>query len=248
MWVLPSRGRGYDLSAPRDLWRVGPCHPRQDQSKPSPRSHARRRAQAPARGAFPWHLSAEDRVWSHHVGPTCRIPAPCDSPRRGATRSVWWRRVARAILVPPSPAASSEAASRSMRSNRRRDTNPERRLRSALHRRGWRFRVDLAVPVAGGRARPDLAFTRRRVAVFVDGCFWHGCPVHGHPPRSNRGYWGPKLARNAQRDRLDTERLERAGWTVVRLWEHVPIDEGIELVERALSAPAASNGVSAPGS
>lgn len=75
-----------------------------------------------------------------------------------------------------------------MRGNRRRDTAPELRLRSALHARGWRFRVDLPIAVDGGRARPDLVFTRWRVAVFVDGCFWHSCPVHGRPPLSNSGY------------------------------------------------------------
>lgn len=88
--------------------------------------------------------------------------------------------------------------------------------------------------MAGGRARPDLAFTRRRVAVFVDGCFWHGCPDHGRPPLSNGSYWGPKLARNAERDRIDTERLENAGWFVVRLWEHVPVEEAVQRVESAL--------------
>jgi DNA mismatch endonuclease (patch repair protein) len=122
-----------------------------------------------------------------------------------------------------------------MRGNRRRDTSPERRVRSALHRRGWRFRVDLAVAVAGGRARPDIAFTRRRVAVFIDGCFWHCCPEHGRPPLSNVGYWGPKLARNVERDRVDTERLRAAGWRVVRLWEHAPIGEAVVIVERELA-------------
>lgn len=149
------------------------------------------------------------------------------------------------IVVPPAPQSSSEAVSRSMRSNRRRDTSPERRLRSALHARGWRFRVDLAISATSGRARPDLAFTRRRVAVFVDGCFWHCCPIHGRPPVSNGGYWGPKLARNVQRDRLDTERLETTGWTVVRLWEHIPLEQGVELVERALDAAGQPQTVSA---
>lgn len=144
--------------------------------------------------------------------------------------------MASVISVPPAPASSSEAVSRSMRSNRRRDTSPELHLRSALHARGWRFRVDLAIPAGGGRPRPDLAFTRRRVAVFVDGCFWHCCPVHGRPPLSNGSYWGPKLARNTERDRLDTDRLEEAGWIVVRLWEHVPLEIAVDAVESALIA------------
>jgi DNA mismatch endonuclease (patch repair protein) len=134
----------------------------------------------------------------------------------------------------PVPVASSVGVARSMRGNRRRDTSPERRLRSALHRRGWRFRVDLPVLIESKRARPDLAFTRKRVAVFVDGCFWHCCPEHGRPPLSNTAYWGPKLARNAQRDQLDTERLQAAGWWVVRVWEHVPLEDAVATVERAL--------------
>lgn len=125
-----------------------------------------------------------------------------------------------------------------MRSNRRRDTSPERRLRSALHARGWRFRVDLPVLAGDRKARPDLAFTRRRVAVFVDGCFWHCCPVHGRPPLSNGSYWEPKLARNVQRDRLDTQALEYAGWTVVRLWEHESLDAAIDQIEATLAAVA----------
>jgi DNA mismatch endonuclease (patch repair protein) len=88
--------------------------------------------------------------------------------------------------------------------------------------------------VARRRARPDLAFTRKRVAVFIDGCFWHSCPEHGRPPLSNTAYWGPKLAHNVQRDRLDTERLQSAGWTVVRVWEHVPLEDAVAEVEQAL--------------
>lgn len=150
--------------------------------------------------------------------------------------SVRFSLMASQISVPRAPASSSEAVSRSMRSNRRRDTSPELRLRSALHSRGWRFRVDLAIPAGGGRPRPDLVFTRRRVAVFVDGCFWHCCPVHGRPPLSNGSYWGPKLARNAERDQLDNDRLEVAGWIVVRLWEHVPLETAVEVVESVLIA------------
>jgi DNA mismatch endonuclease (patch repair protein) len=74
------------------------------------------------------------------------------------------------------------------------------------------------------------------VAVFVDGCFWHCCPVHGRPPLSNGSYWGPKLARNAERDQLDNDRLEVAGWIVVRLWEHVPLETAVEVVESVLIA------------
>ena len=83
--------------------------------------------------------------------------------------------------------------------------------------------------------RPDIVFTRSRVAVFVDGCYWHRCPLHGNTPKVNTDYWGPKFARNVERDRLDSEALESEGWEVVRLWEHVPVDEAVEEVRAALA-------------
>ena len=106
-----------------------------------------------------------------------------------------------------------------MSTARRRDTAPELALRRALHARGLRYRV--TYPVPGNRLRTiDIAFTRAKVAVFVDGCFWHGCPDHGTQPRANAGWWATKLAANAARDR-DTDRLlTEAGWTVLRVWEH----------------------------
>ena len=103
-----------------------------------------------------------------------------------------------------SPVPSGAAASATMRANRRRDTTPERILRSALHRLGWRFRVDLPVEADRRRVRPDIVFTRRRVAVFVDGCFWHACPEHGQQPSANSSYWKPKLRRKEERDQADT--------------------------------------------
>ena len=94
-----------------------------------------------------------------------------------------------------------------MRANRRRDTKPERLLRSELHRRGLRFRKDLRIQVEGGSARPDVIFTRARVAVFIDGCFWHSCPQHGEIPRANRDFWQTKLQGNIDRDRRNTAAL-----------------------------------------
>ena len=129
---------------------------------------------------------------------------------------------------------TTESTSRAMRSNRRTDTRPELALRSELHRRGLRFRKDFPVTVAGHRARPDVVFTRARVAVFVDGCFWHSCPDHGRPPNSNKDYWGPKLARNVERDRIGDEALSAAGWAVVRVWEHTPSAQAAELVLETL--------------
>ncbi len=120
----------------------------------------------------------------------------------------------------PYPEPTTEAASRIGRANRRAGTRPEVALRSALHRRGLRFRKDLLLRVGGLRVRPDIVFTRARVAVFVDGCFWHCCPAHGTTPRSNPGYWGPKLRRNVERDEQVDGALAGAGWQVVRVWEH----------------------------
>jgi DNA mismatch endonuclease (patch repair protein) len=106
-----------------------------------------------------------------------------------------------------------------MSNARRRDTAPEIALRRELHARGLRYRV--AYPVPGQRRRTiDIAFTRAKVAVMVDGCFWHGCPDHGTRPKANSAWWREKLAANAARD-TDTNRvLQELGWRVVRIWEH----------------------------
>ncbi len=141
------------------------------------------------------------------------------------------------------PAPSSPGASATMKANRRRDTGPERRLRSALHQRGWRFRVDLPLEAANSRVRPDIVFTQRRLAVFVDGCFWHLCPDHGRQPRANASYWRPKLQRNLERDRADTRSLEAAGWTVLRIWEHEDLQGAVAAVEAALSASQSPSGM-----
>lgn len=105
-----------------------------------------------------------------------------------------------------------------MLSNRRRDTAPELRVRRILHAAGLRYRVDFA-PL-GGRRRADIVFTRHRIAVFIDGCFWHGCPRHATMPKTNSNYWLPKLERNIERDRATDALLRSVGWTVLRYWEH----------------------------
>ena len=128
-----------------------------------------------------------------------------------------------------------------MRANRRSDTAPELTLRSELQRRGLRFRKNLLLKLPNGRVRPDVVFTRAKVAVFVDGCFWHVCPEHGQIPRANRGYWEPKLARNVERDRRNNAMLEEEGWKVLRFFEHVPVEQAAETVEGAVIArPAGS--------
>ena len=128
----------------------------------------------------------------------------------------------------------SAGRSRNLAAIRRRDTKPEVALRSLLHRRGRRFRKDYRLDLADARVRPDLVFTRSRVAVFVDGCFWHVCPVHGREPTHNEWYWTPKLRRNVARDRIADAALAAAGWTVIRIWEHVPVEEAAVRVETAL--------------
>ncbi len=107
-----------------------------------------------------------------------------------------------------------------MEANRRADTMRERRLRSELHARGLRFRKDFRFAAAGRPVRPDIVFARERVAVFVDGCFWHRCSKHSTAPRANADYWRDKLARNVERDRANDAALNDAGWAVVRVWEH----------------------------
>ena len=118
------------------------------------------------------------------------------------------------------PFPTSAAVSAAMRGNRKRDTGPELRLRSLLHTRGLRFRANRELIVPGLRVRADIVFPRRRVAVFVDGCFWHSCPRHRTSPKANAAWWAAKLAENRRRDAHTNRRLRNAGWHVVRVWEH----------------------------
>jgi DNA mismatch endonuclease (patch repair protein) len=122
-----------------------------------------------------------------------------------------------------------------MQANRRSDTDPERRLRSALHARGLRFRKDFRLSAAGRPVRPDIVFTRSRVAVFVDGCFWHRCPVHATDPRANAAFWERKFERNVERDGADNAALVAAGWSVVRVWEHEDPEVAAERVVALLA-------------
>jgi DNA mismatch endonuclease (patch repair protein) len=125
----------------------------------------------------------------------------------------------------PYPEPSNDTATRVGKANRRADTKAEVRLRSSLHHRGLRFRKDYLVRVDGVRARVDIVFTRVKLAIFVDGCFWHGCPLHQRVPKRNRDYWVPKLVANSERDRRVDAALRAAGWTVERVWEHEDADE-----------------------
>ena len=113
----------------------------------------------------------------------------------------------------------------------RRDTAPELALRRELHRRGLRYRVQTKVP-GNDRRTIDIAFPRAQLAVYVDGCFWHGCPEHFVHPRANSEWWRWKIERNQARDQ-DTDRvLQAQGWTVLRVWEHIASRDAADLVEQ----------------
>ena len=113
---------------------------------------------------------------------------------------------------------------------RSKDTGPERALRSALWRAGLRFTVRGALP-----GRPDICFAKARLAVFVDGCFWHGCPFHGARPKSNTAYWNPKIEGNRTRDLEVLRRLDELGWRGLRFWEH-QVKEDLSSVVAAVTA------------
>jgi DNA mismatch endonuclease (patch repair protein) len=115
--------------------------------------------------------------------------------------------------------ASSAARRRNMQAIRSRDTKPEWLIRRLVHAQGLRYRV-AARPIPDLRRTADLVFRPAKVAVFIDGCYWHGCPEHYVPPRTNSGYWSEKVLRNVKRDRDTDQRLSDAGWLVLRFWEH----------------------------
>ncbi|OBA39740.1 very short patch repair endonuclease [Rhodococcus sp. 852002-51564_SCH6189132-a] len=119
-----------------------------------------------------------------------------------------------------------------MQQQRTRDTAPELAVRRLLHAAGVRYRVDVS-PLPGLRRRADVVFRPTKIALFIDGCFWHGCPTHGRTvTKSNSEYWREKMARNRERDR-DTDRILTAeGWTVIRAWEH---EDPIQVAERTLA-------------
>ena len=137
--------------------------------------------------------------------------------------------------VPMHPGATSTEVSQRMSVAKRKDTAPEVALRKELYLRGLRYRI--GYPVPGQRRRTiDVAFVGAKLAVFVDGCFWHGCPEHGTKPRSNSEWWRQKLAANAARDADTTAVLEVLEWRVIRIWEHVPPQAGADVVAAALHA------------
>lgn len=152
-----------------------------------------------------------------------------------------------APIVPPFPqdAAVEPGLSQRMARYPRRDTAPEIALRRELHRRGLRYRVDSPLPGIP-RRRADILFTRAKVAVFVDGCFWHSCPQHGTQPKNNGSWWQLKLEGNKARDTDTTTRLQADGWTVLRFWEHEEMVTAADQVELTVRSAAARRGRQRP--
>ncbi len=135
------------------------------------------------------------------------------------------------------PTSVDVTTSRRMSRQRTRDTEPEVLLRRELHRRGLRYRVDAPLP-GMPRRRADLLFTRVKVAVFVDGCFWHGCPEHKTAPLKNGAWWAAKLARNVERDIETGRHLSSLGWRVLRVWEHQDMEHAATDIERVVRSEA----------
>ena len=166
-----------------------------------------------ARVVSTW-LHREDQGVAHSVAPHTAVQLAHGANHRGpSSRS-----------MAPVFDGTLPQTHRRMSSQRSRDTGPEMRLRRALFSRGFRYRVHVA-PLPGLRRSADIVFPRQRLAIFVDGCYWHGCPDHGTQPRVNASYWSAKIALNKQRDADTTKRLESAGWRVLRVWEHEDMDD-----------------------
>lgn len=146
--------------------------------------------------------------------------------------------------VPAHPGSSGEGASRRMSSLKRKDNDAELAVRRLLHGAGYRYRVQYPVPGLPRRTI-DIAFTRARLAVFIDGCFWHGCPRHGTTPSSNAAWWAQKLDANLRRDRDTAAHLEREGWSVIRAWEHDPPSRVLQQVVDQLTAAGRQRGIRA---
>ncbi|WP_084550591.1 very short patch repair endonuclease [Actinomadura rifamycini] len=126
--------------------------------------------------------------------------------------------------------ASSEGVRKSMQANKSRDTKPELALRRAVHAMGLRYRVSARLPLPKVRRTADMVFTRAKVAVFLDGCFWHGCPEHHTKSVTNADYWAEKIVKNRERDRETDALLRDAGWHVIRIWAHEDTGEAARRV------------------
>ena len=133
------------------------------------------------------------------------------------------------------PKPLSKTVTRVMKANPRTDTRLEVGIRSALYARGLRYRKDRRIVLPHSSTRADIVFVGLRIAVFIDGCFWHACPRHGTRPKHNAWYWGPKLDANRARDRASTSALRSLGWSVHRFWEHEPSDRVVQRIADAVA-------------
>ncbi|MFE6303487.1 very short patch repair endonuclease [Nocardiopsis sp. NPDC057823] len=167
--------------------------------------------------------------WSDNGKSPTRYLGQVDFDTRAKNLAEGWRLAWEKGLLTEEPAtegswASSPAVRASMRGNRNKNTKPELRLRSLLHQQGLRYRVATR-PLRDLRRTADIVFSKAKVAVFVDGCYWHGCPQHFRPATVNSEFWSAKIEGNRSRD-AETDRLLReSGWTVVRVWEHEDPEE-----------------------
>ncbi|MGW1193989.1 very short patch repair endonuclease [Streptomyces sp. NPDC002559] len=171
-----------------------------------------------------------------------RYVCDVDEPTRAANLALAWSKAREAGMVVDEPLPEgSSAISMSVRAvmsaNKGKDTKPELMLRSALHRRGMRYRVGVR-PLPALRRTADVVFPKAKVAVFVDGCFWHGCPEHYRPAKRRGQKWEDKIQANRDRDAATNLALKEAGWTVVRIWEHEDLDEAADRVKEIVTAAA----------
>jgi len=144
------------------------------------------------------------------------------------------------------PSASAPSVRQRMQATLRRDTPPELKIRSLLHRRGYRFRVD-ARPLKSQKSRADIVLKRFRVAVYIDGCFWHGCPLHATWPKANASWWREKIESNRYRDARANAVLMASGWVVVRIWEHEDPSTALDrIVHQLESRPIGLSGSALP--
>lgn len=135
------------------------------------------------------------------------------------------------------PEPLDDVVRRRMKRQVRRDTSVELKIRRRLHALGYRFRVDYRLEPSL-RCRGDIVFTRRKVVVFVDGCFWHGCPEHSTQPKNNAEWWRAKLNANIERDARNRAALAELGWVVLQVWEHEDAAVATERIKAALPGPA----------
>jgi DNA mismatch endonuclease (patch repair protein) len=124
---------------------------------------------------------------------------------------------------------SKEVRSKIMSKIKSKNTSPEKTLRKALWDIGLRFRIQY------GKEKIDIAFPAKKIAIFVDGCFWHSCPIHGHIPKSNKDYWVAKLAKNIERAKDKDIRLESDGWKILHFWEHEIKNNLDDCIQRILN-------------